>query len=582
MSRWALLLVVACGPEPRLNAPDPPPVPSEPLPLQLVESGEDLLVDEVPGERWAAQSVDWDADGFADIVEMTPWGVAWRRVLPGEIGVSTLLYEAEGLRGFAAIRARGDAGAALIVVGTGADVVLVHDGAGRATALSQRPMGGRLVQASDLHGEGGMEAVVLGEHDGEHELRHYRFEAERWRVSRLSGTGALASVSGMHGADVDGDGRGDWVLVSARSPGSVLLGDGQGGLALAPPALWPTEGLGGRLARSGDLDGDGDLDVLLAGESGVRLLRQTNGIFVSDEDLALPAISGDVVDAHIVDLDQDGHLDVVLATAGSGLAIWRNSGEGRWFDYGDTVGSRPASVGATGLVVLDVDDDGDADIYLSRSDVRRSRAWRLWTPIPMDDIDDDGVPDDVDVCAATWNPDQADRDAEPFACEGRTGCARETGCALHWVGGGAYLRCETPESWQGALEQCRAFGANLLSIGSAEEQGALGGVAGGWLDLNDLQTEGRFVSADGQTPTHAPWNEGEPNDAGDGEDCVESSATGLWNDLPCSALRPYVCEVASPYSQTDPGDLCDVCPGVLDLDQADSDGDGVGDACDPD
>ncbi len=53
----------------------------------------------------------------------------------------------------------------------------------------------------------------------------------------------------------------------------------------------------------------------------------------------------------------------------------------------------------------------------------------------------------------------------------------------------------------------------------------------------------RFVFLDGSSFTWDNWNDDEPNDSGRVEDCVElRSSGGRWNDLPCSELRPYVCE----------------------------------------
>ena len=52
--------------------------------------------------------------------------------------------------------------------------------------------------------------------------------------------------------------------------------------------------------------------------------------------------------------------------------------------------------------------------------------------------------------------------------------------------------------------------------------------------------------------TYQNWNEGEPNNWGDGEDCVEmfavEHALGLWNDHFCTDQNEYICQI---YTTTD-------------------------------
>jgi hypothetical protein len=61
-----------------------------------------------------------------------------------------------------------------------------------------------------------------------------------------------------------------------------------------------------------------------------------------------------------------------------------------------------------------------------------------------------------------------------------------------------------------------------------------------WLGFNDITTEGTFRWADGpeanQTGSYANWNTGEPNNAGNNEDCTHTNAPSnqKWNDNNCS------------------------------------------------
>jgi len=52
-----------------------------------------------------------------------------------------------------------------------------------------------------------------------------------------------------------------------------------------------------------------------------------------------------------------------------------------------------------------------------------------------------------------------------------------------------------------------------------------------------------FVDTKGGVLLWEHWNNGEPNDFGAGENCVEVIPTGFWNDVPCSIKRQAVCQI---------------------------------------
>ena len=67
----------------------------------------------------------------------------------------------------------------------------------------------------------------------------------------------------------------------------------------------------------------------------------------------------------------------------------------------------------------------------------------------------------------------------------------------------------------------------------------------------DILKRYRFVYNNGRTVDYVNWNSHEPNNAGNGEDCVEllaaekwKMAKGKWNDLPCSSGYPrnFACQ----------------------------------------
>ena len=162
--------------------------------------------------------------------------------------------------------------------------------------------------------------------------------------------------------DLDGDGIGDLVLGvggTTGSPGlSIHLGTGAGGFA--PPSFVPATVRPEDLAP-GDLDGDGDLDLV-----GVELFGSTLFVWENDGAGGLTAvevlldsssISQDSV--ALADLEGDGDLDVFVM--GELLHVFRNDGAGV-FDL--AARSYVSSFVRTEMFVDDYDDDGTPDVVV--------------------------------------------------------------------------------------------------------------------------------------------------------------------------------------------------------------------------
>ncbi len=117
----------------------------------------------------------------------------------------------------------------------------------------------------------------------------------------------------------------------------------------------------------GDLDGDADLDIVVANRSfnGSKILVN-NGIgFFTDQTAQRfstpPPFAGDVV---VTDVNHDGSEDIIFASESSGgPLVFINSGGG---DFTEETNARtPTFSGSHGLAVADVDTDGDVDIFVT-------------------------------------------------------------------------------------------------------------------------------------------------------------------------------------------------------------------------
>ncbi|SMX40825.1 FG-GAP-like repeat-containing protein [Maliponia aquimaris] len=129
------------------------------------------------------------------------------------------------------------------------------------------------------------------------------------------------------------------------------------GMADMWPPFWE-----GRSLASGDVDNDGDFDLAIAStEVGLRLfLNDGTGQFTQGAVDLGPLADAPVFNAVIVDIDNDGWRDLLLATYGRGNWLLKGSGTG--FGAPQQVANQPDAVLSMALSFGDPDRDGDLDL----------------------------------------------------------------------------------------------------------------------------------------------------------------------------------------------------------------------------
>lgn len=173
--------------------------------------------------------------------------------------------------------------------------------------------------------------------------------------------------------DLDGDGDLDVVQAPWFSPGPLLAHPGQGDGSFGEAVLLLAE-VAALDLQLADLSGSGRADLLLSGETTAGAFVQ---LHLSDGEFGLlPAatlqLSGTSLlpqaELATADVDADGDLDL-LALAGTALSIFTNSGSGVLQEAQSVPLQHASLMGPTGMAAADLDGDGRADLLISHRNV---------------------------------------------------------------------------------------------------------------------------------------------------------------------------------------------------------------------
>jgi hypothetical protein len=161
-------------------------------------------------------------------------------------------------------------------------------------------------------------------------------------------------------ADMDGDGDND-IIAMPYSDGNIRYFENLGTGIFAAGILLDAPVSGWADLELVDLNGDGNLDILTAASSDeIAWHENTGDSFAPSVIISTEVI--DLRDIHAVDLDEDGDIDLLSASFYDDKIAWyENTGDGT---FGPQIIISEEATEAEKVLTTDIDSDGDLDILM--------------------------------------------------------------------------------------------------------------------------------------------------------------------------------------------------------------------------
>jgi subtilase family serine protease len=282
--------------------------------------------------------------------------------------------------------------------------ILVNDGMGNFTALTPDKTG--LKSATDYSGafgdidnDGYLDLFICNTWAGDNRLYRNNGNLSFTDITQQAGLKSINTytVNAVFG-DLNNDGYLELFVGAFGGEQYIYLNNGDRTFRKIPGFSEGYENV-----ELGDLDGDGDLDVVVCADGNAVIYKNDgSGNFTRHQ-----AVPGSFWDVALGDIDNDGHLDIVTLNPGR---VFYNDGHGN-FSLANFV--KLPRDGVYTISLADFDNDGDLDILyadygiLIRNDGNRkftdvsllNQLTLPWYTVVLGDIDNDG---DIDIVGGQY------------------------------------------------------------------------------------------------------------------------------------------------------------------------------------
>ncbi len=236
------------------------------------------------------------------------------------------------------------------------------------------------IRLDDLDGDGDLDVIVPNcggffSNPQPQAFRVYLNDGKAAFKEDESGIGGpfSAPIRVVDLGDIDGDGDLDLFAPSAGGLADRLyVNGGKGQFADEAAARIGSSSHSGAV-RFGDVDGDGDLDLFVAGGYAVSeplpmhlYLNDGAGKFSEVKSGLPPSAPGDIDDIDLFDADRDFDLDLLVNSHAGKPRLWLNDGKGGFSDASGQI-SGTFNAFKYGPTACDVDGDGDLDLWFDNA-----------------------------------------------------------------------------------------------------------------------------------------------------------------------------------------------------------------------
>lgn len=239
----------------------------------------------------------------------------------------------------------------------------------------------------------------------------------------------------VYAADLDNDGDVD-VLSASLNDDTIAWYVNDGGSAPSFERRIITDSaIGAHSVYTTDLDNDGDIDVLSAAfqDDTIAWYDSDGGSPPTFKRRVITELADGAWSVYAADLDNDGFIDVISASSNDNTLAWYKS-DGRFppnfFPKYERQVIDIASARANAVYAVDIDNDGDMDVLLASSD-DDTVAW-----YENDCVPDELTPTSIPKLQPTWRPDltpQPTQHLVPSTPPGTRRCSNEISFTEHII-----------------------------------------------------------------------------------------------------------------------------------------------------
>lgn len=227
---------------------------------------------------------------------------------------------------------------------------------------------------ADYDNDGHLDLIVTAGNPGEKHNALYHNEGDGTLAGVTSGPIYTETRDGGFHApswgDYDGDGLVDLFIAGHDTLNRLFHNDGDGSFSRITNSVVVSEPAASEGRAWVDYDGDGDLDLFVSNAH-----SHPNALYQNDGTGAFARVSGTGLDERVeatsavcwADYDNDGDLDLYLANADLN-SLYRNDGDGGFSSIADSVTvteGLPGAAISTNCAWADYDNDGFLDLYVS-------------------------------------------------------------------------------------------------------------------------------------------------------------------------------------------------------------------------